>query len=80
MKIIERSHNFENTLNHVEKKNKYFYLRHEKDTYPIRVKITPELNVAFLKEDWSKFEAVEMIYYADYDPIERHLRKPIQIS
>lgn len=66
MKIIERPHNFENTLNHVEKKNKYFYLKHEKDVYPIRVKITPELNVAFLKQDWSKFEEAEKEYYRSF--------------
>jgi len=77
-KVIERPHLFENRLNYVEKKNKYFYLKHEKDNYPIRVKITPELNLAFLNEDWNKFETAETIYYSSFDTIERHLYKPME--
>ena len=61
--IIERPHNFTDRLNYIEKKNKYFYLKHEKDIYPIKIEINSELNRAFLDQNWKKFEDAEARYY-----------------
>ena len=61
--IIERPHNFTDRLNHIEKKNKYFYLKHEHDVYPIKIEINSKLNKAFLDQDWKAFEDAEAIYY-----------------
>ena len=60
METIERNHCFENRLNLVVKKRKYFYLYHEKDERPsCRVEITPEGLLAFNREDWHYFIAAE---------------------
>jgi len=63
MKVITRNHNFENKLNFVQKKNKYFYLGHEKSANPIRILINSNGLKAFESEDWNYFENKEAIFY-----------------
>ena len=60
---INRTHNFTDRLDKIEKKRRYFYLWHEKDMYPIRIEINSKLDRAFIDQDWKAFEEAEAKYY-----------------
>ena len=61
--VINRTHNFTNRLDKIEKKRRYFYLWHEKDIFPIRIEINSKLDRAFIDENWATFEEAEAKYY-----------------
>ena len=61
MKVLNRKHNFEDRLNQVRMGRKYFYLYHEhtKEGHGIRIPRTPQLDEAFVSEDWDVFQTAE---------------------
>ena len=58
--IITRNHEFENKLNWVKQNKKTIEMRHEKDTNSTYIYRTPEIDMAFLSENWNFFKRVEM--------------------
>ena len=59
MKTIYRNHGFENKLNLVQKKRKYFFLYHERSINPVIISITKKGLNAFNSENWEYFENKE---------------------
>ena len=58
MKVMNRAHGFENRLDQIRQGRKYFYLYHEKtaEGHGIRIPRTPQLDEAFVSEDWDVFQ------------------------
>ena len=79
METIERPHEFTDRLNHIRRGKRYFYLKHEKDIYPIKIERTHALDNAFIDKNWKAFEGAESKYYTEIDMFKQHRIKPGEV-